>query len=139
MRQNQETGRLKARPERAEVKERPRASRRRMECGEISEGPPCGSGEASEGRTGCEGVEGDKGEVAAVVEDEAGELAMHKEAEDRRCAVDEVPPGGYAVGIDAEEIGTRGDAAGGGSPMEAHGVAFATRHRERSAKTVEAG
>jgi hypothetical protein len=138
VRQDQEAGRLKARPEREELKERPRASRWRMGRGEVSEGPPRGSGEASEGRTGCEGVEGDKGEVTAVVEDKAGELAMHEEAEDRRRAVDKVSPGGHEIRIDAEEVGAGGDAADGGGTMEAHGVALAARNGKRSTETVEA-
>ena len=139
VRQDQEAGGLKARPERAELKKGPWAPRWRVGRGEISEGPPCGGGKASEGRTGCEGVEGDKGKMTEVVEDEAGELAMHKEAEDRRRAVDKVSPGGNEIRVDAEEVGAGGDAADGGGSMEAHGVAIAARNGKGSTEAVEAG
>lgn len=77
--------------------------------------------------------------MTEVVEDEAGELAMHKEAEDRRRAVDKVSPGGNEIRIDAEEVGAGGDAADGGGPMEAHGVATAARNGKGSTEAVEAG
>ena len=42
-------------------------------------------------------------------------------------------------GADAEEVGAGGDAADGGGPMEAHGVAIAARNGKGSTEAVEAG